>query len=469
MAVFSARPVVAIAIAVAVASSLLTSPKGVLAQPPPTPTDCGPNGNLDLVIVPPAIVEAHGAACLDGSAPVYYVRVRNASSGQWLVALEGGAWCWQLDEDPSNPMASCPDRSTSYLGVGGGSPLLPPNTSVCEQGVLAPDADTNPHFGGFNIAYIHYCDGSFFTSMNPSPVPATLSNGTAITLTFRGKANVAAVLDDLIATYGLGTSPTNSGDARVLLTGASAGGQGTYFHAAWIANDILTPARFPGMRFGVLADAGYFLDAPDYATGQHQYRGRLATAGPLWQSLEQRTLDSACLLAYPPPDTSCFFPQYSAPFASFPLFVLNSANDAEQLYDDLQVGCCPLVDCSHVSPHPGPACNASQMASIVAYRELFLGAVNATLQGRPGTGSFIDSCYVHVQGWSAGGWVNYTLPTGTGTPGSRIAMRDAFAAWWDEVVDGGGQWSPVQLVDPATFGENPSCPYPPPPPSAAHR
>jgi hypothetical protein len=446
------------------------------AQPPPAPPCAG--GVLDLKLVDPTIVASHQAACLDGSPPGYYVLARDPSpTAPWIISLEGGAWCWQLEEDPTNAMASCVDRSTMYLGTSTG---IPNTTSVCGGGVLAPNATTNPVFSGFNVAYVHYCDGSFFSSSNPAPVPVPSSPSTL--LHFRGRPNLAAVLDDLVASYNLATA------TEVVLHGASAGAQAVYFQGDWIRGEVLSPNRFPGMMVTAIPDSGFFLDAGDFATGTHQYRGRLNSAEPLWQALASGTLDSTCLAANPGAAAqNCYFPQNSAPFFSTPLFALNSAVDAEQMFDDLQVGCCPLVNCSKIGPHTGPPCNASQMQAILAYGQEFLADFVPTLQGRPGVGAFIPMCYNHVIGSSDNSWLSFSIPNGQG---GRTTMSDAVGTWYGEIrsafvagegrggvdADGEEAWlrrlssssssfTPVQLVDGSEiFPSNPSCPYPPPPP-----
>jgi hypothetical protein len=409
------------------------------------------SSSLALRIVPAEAVEATNASCLDGSPPAYWFVVRDRAA-PWIVALEGGAWCWQLTEDPTNAMASCPDRAASYLGTSRG---LPATVDVSTQGIMSPDPVLNPRFAGYNVAQIHYCDGSFFSSNNPTPVPANVS-GQPSHLLFRGRPNVAAVLLDLVATQGLGQA------SELLFTGGSAGGQGVVLLADWVREAALPRSRFPALlSISAVADASVFLDAGDYATGAHQYRARLTTAEPLWQSVEQRTLDLECLAAYASAAEQwrCYFPQYSAPFVSTPLFLLNSATDAEQLYDDFRVGCCPLVDCSHVSPHPGPACNATQMQAILGYARNFYTAISLVLQGRPGMGAFIDTCYIHVQSMLPFAWANYSVPD---AHGRRVTVRDAVAAWYNATLTGSA--AVIQLLnEPEVFPSNPSCPYPPPP------
>ena len=284
-----------------------------------------------------------------------------------------------------------------------------------------------------------------------SPFPLPPSPPPCEQLYFRGRNNLRALLEDIISSYGLG-----EGTQRAVLTGGSAGGQATYFAADWVRSAVLPLTRFPSLTtFAAVADAGMFLDAADIG-GVHQYRGRLVTALPLWQSLEARTLPGACLDARSDP-TDCFYPQFSAQYLSTPLFVLQSNVDAEQLRDDGQMPCCPLVNCSALSPFPDPrgACDASAMAYLQAYQAQLRAAVAGVAAGRPGIGAWSDSCFFHVQSGDAGGWVNRTV--------NGVSMRDAVGTWFAGIA-GDEPFAPVQLVDASAFpGGNPSCPFPPPP------
>lgn len=107
------------------------------------------------------------------------------------------------------------------------------------------------------------------------------------------------------------------------------------------------------------------------------------------------------------------------------------------------------------------------MAALAAYRELMLSSVVPTLEGMPGLGAFIDTCYVHVQGFNDLSWGNYSIPNGAG---DRVTLGDAVGQWYDATLAAArgtlppSAWAPIQYVDPAAFLGNPSCPFPPPPP-----
>lgn len=426
------------------------------------------DSTMTLRVLPPSATAPFAASCLDGSPPAYYVRRSPTGRADWVVSLEGGAWCWQLTDDPNNGYANCVARAFTQ-SVGTSTGMAP---TMQGSGMLDADPALNPRFHDYNVALIHYCDGGFYTSSNPNPVNVTW-NGTARQIFFRGRPNLEAVFADLAASQGFG----GAGAREVVLTGGSAGGQGVYFHVDWLRETVLNPNAHPGLLVTGVADAGMFLDAPDFPTGTHQYRLRLNTALPLWGTLAAGTLDASCLNAFAPTNDTwrCFFPQYSLAHISTPIFVANSATDAEQLHDDFVLGCCPLVNCSALSPFPDPrpACGPQALAAVEWYRDFFHASVNATLAANPGVGAFIDTCWVHVQTGGMGPpfWGNYSIPVDPAAPpgsGDRLTLQEAVSVWYDAVLaaaaGGGGAFAPVQLIDTAEFLQNPSCPYPPPPP-----
>lgn len=81
----------------------------------------------------------------------------------------------------------------------------------------------------------------------------TTHAGQAVALYFRGALNLAAVLDSLVSTYGLGAA------TELVLSGDSAGGLATYHHVDYIA------ARLPGARVVGAPDSG--ARASGFATG----------------------------------------------------------------------------------------------------------------------------------------------------------------------------------------------------------
>ena len=102
---------------------------------------------------------------------------------------------------------------------------------------------TNPLTADWNQVLLPYKDGQSFTGDVAEPVMTTYK-GTPVPLYFRGKANFLASMDYLMETLGMASA------AEVALTGNSAGGLATYYHA-----DVLS-ALLPGAKVWAAPDSG---------------------------------------------------------------------------------------------------------------------------------------------------------------------------------------------------------------------
>tara|TARA_B110001452_G_scaffold182163_1_gene152997 strand:+ start:2087 stop:2437 length:351 start_codon:yes stop_codon:yes gene_type:complete len=82
----------------------------------------------------------HGARCLDGSPPAYYVRPASApqNASRIVVYFQGGGWCYTLDD--------CRSRSKGGLG----SSKSYPDAQGDLGGVISGDASLNPDFATWN-------------------------------------------------------------------------------------------------------------------------------------------------------------------------------------------------------------------------------------------------------------------------------------------------------------------------------
>ena len=68
---------------------------------------------------------------------------------KWIIHLEGGGWCYNEDD--------CVERSKTELG----SSNYWPETYTF-SGLLSDDCTINPHFCGWSMVYVGYCDGASF-------------------------------------------------------------------------------------------------------------------------------------------------------------------------------------------------------------------------------------------------------------------------------------------------------------------
>ncbi|CAA0831889.1 Pectin acetylesterase 11 [Striga hermonthica] len=171
-----------------------------------------------------------GAVCLNGGPPGYYL-LEGSGSGvnNWMIYLEGGAWCPKPSE--------CLERSKGWLG----DVYSRPQRAYFE-GMLDNNKTYNPDFYNWNKVNVVYCDGSSFLGDVEEVDPQT-------NVTYRGSRVFDAVVDDLLA-KGLNNAE------NVILSGSSAGALATILHCDTFSD------RLPNVkRVKCLADSGFFLHA----------------------------------------------------------------------------------------------------------------------------------------------------------------------------------------------------------------
>ena len=163
------------------------------APPPPPPP---PPPLMPLFKVGASITAKHGAACLDGSPPYYHYRpATNASSTRWVLFVNGGAWCFTAVNPPLGG-DSCVQRART---PGGSSVAARPQADM--GGIIGASPERNPDFFQDHHVHIAYCDGASLSSGRAEPVavpPNQWHNGS---LYFRGRANLNAVVEELLVTH----------------------------------------------------------------------------------------------------------------------------------------------------------------------------------------------------------------------------------------------------------------------------
>ena len=126
------------------------------------------------------LAKSLGAYCLDGSLPGFWYQppptppAAGTVSHSWLIFLDGGAWCYSLDE--------CAKRARTYLG----SSRSYKDGHWPYAGPLDRDPQRNPTFARFNRVLLGYCDGASFTGDRAAPLR---TRGGAL-LHLRGRAVV---------------------------------------------------------------------------------------------------------------------------------------------------------------------------------------------------------------------------------------------------------------------------------------
>jgi hypothetical protein len=188
-----------------------------------------------------------------------------------------------------------------------------------------------------------------------------------------------------------------------------------------------------------------------------------------------------------------------------PLFALHSEYDQWSLNNILSLPCVPSLNNATVDGYP--SCSPPQLQAMQSWRDLQVATVAAAVAGRPGTGVYLDACFVHEQLVdycssqplpNCVGWAEFTVTVPGGGPAmANATIRDAIGAWydwtmahWEGVVDarrlpgsgarggvaaaGEGERPPAataavtanassfMFIDPLYYPNNPSCPFPTP-------
>jgi len=377
---------------------------------------------------------ARGAACLDGSPPGYWMRRATvaADAARWVIHAQGGGWCY---DD-----ALCAARAKGRIGSSASWGATTSCYGSCD-GILSANATSNPDFAGWNAVFLGYCDGTSFSGNRSGTSPGGLH--------YRGRANLDAVLDHMLALEGGGLGAATD----VVFTGGSAGGLTVNLQLDHVA-DRLAEARAaraaaappsqpapPALKLRGLADAGLFLDHAAYgANGSSVYTPQMQG---LFALSEAVTVD-ACFAAYAPAERwRCFFAQYAIPHLRTPLFIAEGMLDSWQMGNVLKVGC----HSGWAPGEPASSCSAAQQAAMLQYGRDMNATVAGVLAALPSAGAFHSACIVHCQtvfnegqdrwdAWRVGG----------------LTPREVFGNWYF------GRPGVTRAIDAAPYPGNPSCP-----------
>ena len=317
------------------------------------------------------------ARCLDGSPMKYWMRPASAAENatKFVIYFQGGGWCYTEDY--------CRSRSSGKIGS---SKTWVNGSLSCGNfmsGIMSPNASVN-WASTWNAVYVPYCDGTSFSSDLAEP----LATGGKSPVYYRGRANMQAVLEDLLANRGLGRA------TDVLIDGGSAGGLTTLIHA-----DRVRSFLPPTVHFGAIGDAGWF--RPDPALDLKSYGKNIET---MWQ-VGNCSSNPACEAANPGNTSVCGLAPVVFPFLTSDMFVMEGA------YDSFQVANIMGFPCSSYGRSLA-TCSSGQNASLQAYGTAMRKSIRAGLASTPHhmarTGAFVSSCIIHVQsadneghGWDA--------------------------------------------------------------------
>ena len=168
-----------------------------------------------------------GAACIDGTPPVFYWRpaTDTSASNKFHIFFEGGGAC---SGDTVAYRAECFDTCEHRAGTDLGSSKSYPERANFDDGYMSTDKSINPLSYNWNTAYIKYCDGGVHSGNN-----MTTTKAGKYELHFRGLQNTRAVFEELIKSYKFNEA------TDVLVSGCSAGGVAVYAHAQMIKDNYI--------------------------------------------------------------------------------------------------------------------------------------------------------------------------------------------------------------------------------------
>eukprot|EP00928_Gymnodinium_smaydae_P072109 TRINITY_DN55529_c0_g1_i1.p1 TRINITY_DN55529_c0_g1~~TRINITY_DN55529_c0_g1_i1.p1 ORF type:complete len:433 (-),score=28.61 TRINITY_DN55529_c0_g1_i1:91-1389(-) len=287
------------------------------------------------------------AKCLDGTAPVVYIR--RGGSKRWLIFLEGWGMCYSLED--------CLSRShTSHGSTKHEDDLYQGFMDLAVHGpFFSANEELNPLLHDFNWVFVRYCDGGYFAGDRKEPVVVGDRK-----LWFRGRYIREAVVDYLRSWHGMDDA------TDVIVSGCSSGGVTTLFSIqAW--HQLLD--WVPNVR--AFADSGFFLDVDGYAEGKRFLYDHMNP---------NASLNPECVRAHLDQPWKCFLAQYALPYTKVPVFVWQSRYDSNQIGDS----------CDRDSLMETNSCKNSFGVMLEGKVEEVLGGISGSY--------FIDGCWRHCSG-----------------------------------------------------------------------
>jgi hypothetical protein len=253
------------------------------------------------------------AVCNDGSPAGMYLRPSpSGRSTDWLLFQQGGGWCY----DPH----TCAERAkvAPALTSSKGWPA-----TQAEGGIFA---STHANFEDMNLVFVPYCtsDGFAGSVTGPPALPEW---------SFRGHDVVTAVVQDLVATHGMGSKPGST----VLYSGCSAGARGALFNLDRVGALLAALTGGRVSRFGGLLDSCFWVDMPHLPTANgptfmEQARDVMALANA------SASAEDSCSAEYSGLDEwKCIYGVYRLPYTKSDYFLHSYQYDLFQLQGDTGV------------------------------------------------------------------------------------------------------------------------------------
>lgn len=359
-------------------------------------------GGAQSASVPLTLLTDTSARCLDGTLSGYYVQPAStpAASRKWIIFLEGGGEC--------TTQAAC---DAALSGPLGSSKYFAP--SIYMPYFLSDDAASNPDFYDWNHVDVPYCSQDLHSGQVTSPSAGTFG------LYFSGHFVMRAILAALNASHGLGDA------AEIIVTGASAGGIGS-----WINVDYIGDA-FPGARVTVVPIAGFYFYAYPYMGANHtssELANFAPSAWPVTVALWQAFADETCVAARTADPWACMLANYSFPYIAAEAFVIEAQTDQVVLLDH------DWLPDQYRSLPPEQAYMAEWS------RNMSVGLAPLMNPANSRAGVFSPACFIHTDFSTSAPLINGT------------SYQQALGDWYF------GRAGATKLADDCGIECNPTCP-----------
>eukprot|EP01083_Nonionella_stella_P039236 106715_1 len=248
----------------------------------------------------------HGAYCLDGSVPDFYIRPgTDDGMNKFHIYLQGGGWCVGLDY--------CATRATTSLGS---STFDEPYANIAAGApYLSSNQTTNSLSFNWNSIYVRYCDGLLYASNNET----IYSYNASISLHFRGWRILNGVLNVLQQKYNLSKA------TDVLFSGCSAGGLATFWHGDYMYSKMVELTNNKAINYMAMPDAGYFMETEFQMKGMRW----IWDWGNVSDGMNQNCV--AYYKEYNMDESECLWAFNVAPFVKVKMFALQSQYDSNQV------------------------------------------------------------------------------------------------------------------------------------------
>eukprot|EP00929_Paragymnodinium_shiwhaense_P115841 TRINITY_DN8499_c0_g5_i1.p1 TRINITY_DN8499_c0_g5~~TRINITY_DN8499_c0_g5_i1.p1 ORF type:complete len:506 (-),score=83.73 TRINITY_DN8499_c0_g5_i1:221-1738(-) len=318
-----------------------------------------------------------GSFCGSGSRAGYYYSVATGeNASKWVVYFEGGGECRTAD-----------DCRGWFEGGRGDSSRWQDTKNPERQNTMDSDCSANPDFCSWSKIYIPYCTADMHSGTRREGMPSLGG------YFFSGHNNVVALLQDMKRLPGY-AAPTSA-----LITGASAGGIGSFMHVDFFAE------AWPDAAVKAAPECGFFYagvrDTEDYHESKATPSKNLGFIEE-WAPFYPR----ACAVATNNNMGRCTDAHFLYPYIRSPLFI------RENQYDTAK-----LANCGFKS-------SSTDFDYLKAWGRWMRAQLEVISRSKK-DGFFSASCYMH-----AGNFGFESSPIVKG-----VNMRDALSNWFFEKGD----------------------------------